>query len=353
MYINVKKIILIVAIVILIIAAIFLVKNFKNQAYNGTVSQSNVTQDFVIDEGVGVKEIGLKLEKEKLIKSKNHFYYYIWKTEAGDKLQAGEYELAPNMNIQQITEMFTKGEVKIDLVKMTIPEGFNNKKIIARLEKNKPTLAEDFKTLVNCKCLGQENCECDKFSSQFKFLQEIPAGIDMEGYLFPDTYFIKEEDTSEIMVAKFLNNFGRYLSPDLIEEINKQDKTLYEIITMASIIEREARTEEDRKIVSGIFWNRIADEHALQSCATLAYFLDTDKMQFSFEETRTDSPYNTYINPGLPPGPICNPGLESIRAAIYPEKTDYYYFLSNPETGEMVYSETIEEHNRNKDKNGL
>lgn len=348
-----KKILLVVIIIAVAIVAIFLVKNFKNQAYIGTVSQSNVVQTFVVNEGEGVKEIGVSLEEAGLIKNKYHFYYYIWKTKSGSKLQAGEYELTPNMNIQQISEIFADGKIKVSIVKMTIPEGFNNKKIIARLEKNKPELSEDFKKFVNCKCLGQGGCECDKFSSQFKFLQEIPAGIDMEGYLFPDTYFIKEEDTSEIMVAKFLNNFGRYLSSDLLEEIENQGKTLHEIITMASIIEREARTNKDRKVVSGIFWDRIEDEHALQSCATLAYFLGTDKMQFSFEETRTDSPYNTYINPGLPPGPICNPGLESIRAAIYPEETDYYYFLSNPETGEMVYSKTIDEHNRNKDKNGL
>jgi UPF0755 protein len=175
----------------------------------------------------------------------------------------------------------------------------------------------------------------------------------MEGYLFPDTYFIEKDDTAEIMLEKFLNNFSRHISSEDLEQIEKTGRNIFEIVTMASIIEREVQTDEDRRIVSGIFWKRIADGHPLQSCATLAYFLGIDKPQFSYEDTQIESPYNTYLNVGLPPGPIANPGEASIKAAIYPQENDYYYFLSDMSSGEIIYSKTLEEHNANKIKYGL
>jgi UPF0755 protein len=119
---------------------------------------------------------------------------------------------------------------------------------------------------------------------------------------------------------------------------------------MASIIEKEVRSTSDMKIVSGIFWNRIKNGQALQSCATLAYVLGVNKAQYSLEDTKVDSLYNTYKYRGLPPGPIANPGLDAITAAIYPESTNYNYFLSDPATGKTIYSKTLDEHNANKYK---
>lgn len=351
-----KKILLALGIFFfLILVSLFAVFNYyKRGAYSSRAGDSNIFKELEISKGQGAREIGALLEKEGLIKNKNFFYFYLWKNKKADyNLQAGEYEFSPNMTIPEIVEKISNGEIVVKIKKMTIPEGFTNEKIITRLENAKPSLAENFKTYATCKCLGQEGCACDKFTQKFSFLKEIPTGIDMEGFLFPDTYFIEEEDTSEILVEKMFNNFLRYVNDDLRSEIERQEKNLFNVITMASIIEREAKTEEDRKIVSGIFWQRIADDHALQSCATLAYFLGIDKPQFSYEDTQTDSPYNTYLNNGLPPGPICNPGIESIKAAIYPTQTDYYYFLSNPENGEMIYSKTIDEHNQNKVRYGL
>jgi len=119
---------------------------------------------------------------------------------------------------------------------------------------------------------------------------------------------------------------------------------------MASLLEKEVNTKEDREIVSGIFWRRIKEGRPLQSCATIAYILGIDKWRYSFEDTRIKSPYNTYLHKGLPPGPISNPGVESIRSAIFPRKSDYNYFLTDPETGNTIFAETIEEHNQNKIK---
>ena len=190
-------------------------------------------------------------------------------------------------------------------------------------------------------------------TKKYSFFSLLPKGVSLEGYLFPDTYFFSQKLTSEDIVKKFLTNFDNRLSSSLREEIKKQGKKLEDIIIMASIIEREVKNEEDKKTVGGIFWNRIKNGQPLQSCATIAYILGENKKQYSFEDTRIDSPYNTYLNQGLPPGPISNPGLSSIEAAVYPNGNTYNYFLSDPETGKTIFSRTIEDHNANKYKFGL
>ncbi len=326
---------------------------FNGQAFNGTASSSNIIQKFEIKEGDGSTEIGENLEKEGLIKDKTFFYFYVWKTKAANSLQAGGYELAPNMTIGQMVEKFSNGDIIAETLKLTIPEGYTNKKIIDALKNKKPSIADEFEDIVNCKCLNKEDCSCDVFSKKYGFLRNIPQGVDMEGYLFPDTYFIDEEETGATMASKFLNNFNKKVNQELKDEVVSQGKSLHDVITLASIIEREVKTDKDRRLVSGIFWKRLDDKFPLQSCATLAYFLNVDKPQFSYEDTQCDSPYNTYINPGLPPGPISNPGFASIRASILPQESGFYYFLSNSKTEEIIYSKTFDEHQQRKAENNL
>lgn len=350
-----KKILVVFLVLFLlfILAALIFYSYISKNAFEGVASASNISKEFIIEEGEGSKIIGAKLESEGLIKDKNYFYFYIWKTDTAGSLQAGVYELSPNMTIGEMVEKFNAGKIVLKTVKLTIPEGYTNKKIVNVLREKKPSIASDFEKIVNCKCLNEENCQCDQFSGKYEILKQIPKGVDMEGYLFPDTYFIDETETGATLVSKFLNNFNNKVDKDLRKSINQQGKTLHEIVTMASIIEREVKTDKDRKIVSGIFWDRMKDDFPLQSCATLAYFLDVDKPQFSYEETQIESEYNTYRYPGMPPGPISNPGIASIDAAVFPEQTDYYYFLSNPETGKIFYSKDLDEHNQKKVENGL
>jgi len=178
----------------------------------------------------------------------------------------------------------------------------------------------------------------------------LKKGKQHEGYLFPDTYRMYRDFTADDLIKKMRSNLDRKLTGDLREAIKDSGHTTGEIIIMASILEKEVRTEADMKIVSGIFWDRLKINHALQSDATLSYVLDSGKTAHSYEETQIDSPYNTYKYPGLPPGPISNPGLKAIRAAIYPTYTDYNYFLTRPDTGETIFSKTLEEHNAAKAK---
>ncbi len=194
------------------------------------------------------------------------------------------------------------------------------------------------------------------FSKDYDFLRDKPANRGLEGYLYPDTYRIYASSTPKDLIKKMLDNFDQHLTPKMREDIKKQGKTIYEIVTMASILEKEAPIDyahgdnRDARIIAGIFWDRIKNGQPLQSCATLAYVLGVNKAQYSAEDTQVDSPYNTYQSRGLPVGPISNPGILAIEAAIYPLNTNYNYFLTPAGSNDIIYAATYDEHLRNKAK---
>lgn len=351
----IKKIVLVGALVLvlLLISGLIGFSIFKSKAHNSKFSDSNVIQLFEIEKNERAKTVGLNLEKEGLIKNKYYFYYYIWSQGLTQKIQAGTYELSPNMTVSEIAQKIVKGEIKEAYKKLVIPEGFTNAKIIARIKEIDPKLAQEFGEIVNCRCHKEADCACALIQKNYPLLADLPAGIDLEGYLFPDTYFVYPEDDAVKLVSKFINNFNDKITPEMLASIENQGKTLHEILTMASVVEKEVRSDQDKKIVAGLFWKRVNDKYLLQSCATLAYILGEDKKQYTIEDTQIVSPYNTYQNIGLPPGPVSNPGLKSIEASIFPEESNYYFFLSDPKTGATVFSETLEEHNANKYKYGL
>jgi UPF0755 protein len=229
--------------------------------------------------------------------------------------------------------------------KLRIIEGWRNGDISNLLVKNNLGTNDDF-----------VNAQKDYDISQFSFLKDKPKNTDLEGYLYPDTYRVYASSTVSEIITKMLNNFDQKLTVKMRADIAAQGKTISEILTMASIIEKEApisyikSDNRDAKTISGIFWRRIKAGQALQSCATLAYILGVDKAQYSEADTKINSPYNTYKNPGLPPGPISNPGILAIEAAIYPTISNYNYFLTPTGSKEIVYSATYDEHLRNKSK---
>ncbi len=194
------------------------------------------------------------------------------------------------------------------------------------------------------------------YATQFSFLKDKPEYYSLEGYLFPDTYRIYASSTVTDVVVKMLDNFDHKLTPQMRSDIKAQGKTIYQIITMASIIEKEAPLDyttgddQDAKIISGIFWHRLKIGQALQSDATLSYILGDTNTQHSGKDLDNPSLYNTYKYPGLPPGPICNPGKLAIEAAIYPTPTNYNYFLTPPDKKIVIYARTYAEHLQNKYK---
>ncbi|BFD25218.1 MAG: endolytic transglycosylase MltG [Candidatus Parcubacteria bacterium] len=226
-----------------------------------------------------------------------------------------------------------------------IPEGANNKEVAKILAAAGLLTEEEFL-----------EAQWNYPSERFDFLADRPAGTDLEGYLYPDTYRFFASSTPEDILTRMLSNFDRKLSADLRAEISAQGKTISEIVTMASLVEKEApifyaqNDNADAKIVAGIFWRRIENNQALQSCASLAYILGVNKPQYTTADTQTPSPFNTYLHRGLTPSPISNPGILAIEAAIYPSDTNYNYFLTPAGTKDLVYAVTYEQHLANKSK---
>jgi UPF0755 protein len=198
-----------------------------------------------------------------------------------------------------------------------------------------------------------ENWPLD-FSDDFDFLTSKPKHYGLEGFLFPDTYRVFPDASAEDLVVKMLDNFDRKLTPELREEIERQEKNIYEVIIIASLIEKEAPIDykdlENRaaRIVSDIFWKRLEIGQALESDATLSYWFNDNNPSHSGLELQVDTPYNSYKYKGLPPTPICNPGLKAIEAAVYPIKTDYNYFLTSLDGKNIYYALTYQEHLDNK-----
>ena len=274
---------------------------------------------FIVEQGQGSEEIAENLRTEGLISNKWAFFYYIWLEGKTKGLQAGEYSLTPSMSILEIAKKILEGDVIKDWIKVTIPEGWSIKKIEERLA-----------------TLGL-----------IKPGEKLPQKE--EGYLFPDTYYFYKEVTIEQIIEKMQDNFDRKVDEELKKEIGKQEKTLNEIIILASIIQNEVILVKDMKIIAGIFYNRLEIGMALQSDATVNYVTGKGERRPSAQDIKIDSPYNTYIHRGLPPGSISNPGLDAIKAAIYPEDTDYLYFLNSLD-GTTIFSKTLDEHNENKRK---
>jgi len=318
--------------IILLINSIFLPSNKEIEA-----------KLFTIEKGQAVKEIALNLKNNNLIKDPYVFIVYAIISGKYSKIQAGEYLISSQMSTSKIVNLFSNGEVNKE--KVTVIEGWDLRDI-ARYLKEKNIATEEKVYAITGNPAGEnESTNVDNYS----FLSDKPENLSLEGYLFPDTYYIDKGDNVESIINKMLNNFDSKLTPDLRDEIKRQDKTIFEIVTMASIIEKEVRTLKDKKMVSGILWKRMDSGMRLQVDASILYAEDKVGLKIYTKDTQIDSPYNTYRVDGLPLGPISNPGMDSIIAAIYPTKTAYYYYLSAPD-GKTIFSKTLEEHNNNKNK---
>jgi len=315
------------------------------QTVTTPVAESGQDITFRIEPGEGVKKIGRNLEKVGLIDSSFFFETYVWHKQAGSELQAGTYRLNPSQSIREMVRVMQSGETVNQEITIRIIEGWDNRDIAKYLEDKRISQPGEFTALAD-----HPISDWQFGFSRPGFLASVPGKAGLEGFLFPDTYRVYNDADTADVVEKMLNNFGRKLTPELEQAVSESSHSLFDITTMASIVEKEVRSAEDMRKVAGIFWQRISNGQPLESCATLAYILGKDKPQYSQADTEIESPYNTYQYSGLPPGPISNPGLQAIRAAVNPEMTGYNYFLSRPDTGETVFSRTYEEHLQNKAK---
>ena len=259
---------------------------------------------------------------------------------ASSKLKYGSFTLSKGSSLKTLIEGLTKGGAQKEGIWFTVPEGYTIEKIAVKLEKEGICKEKDF--------LDAVSKEYD-----YWFLESIPKDIQvkyrLQGFLFPDTYEIGENTIAEDIVRTMLDQFGAQYTKEMDEQAKNLGKTTFEIVTEASIIERETEVDEERPVIAGVIENRLKADMALQMCPTVLYPL-TDGMydvtQVTYEDTKIQSPYNTYQNKGLPAGPIANPGLPCLKAALNPAEHDYFFYHTDEtkNDGSHIFTKTYEEH---------
>jgi UPF0755 protein len=296
---------------------------------------------FTIEPGESLNAIANRLQSEKLIKDPDLFKRYLQYNGLDASIEAGDFELKQTMNIQQIATELQEG--RIAELNVRIPQGKRLEEIAASVAAQVPVDQTDLLTLMQ---------DADQWKSEFEFLSDLPEGAMLEGYIFPDTYSLpRDKITARDVVLTALRNFDRKVTPQMRADLQDAGRTLYDAIRLASIIEREASAEAERPTIAGVYFNRLQDGMALDADPTIQYGLGNMRDPNSWwpQITQEDyqgvqSPYNTYLNVGLPPGPIANPALASIQAAIYPEKHDFYFFRTScSNDGTHVFAKTLDE----------
>ncbi len=306
---------------------------------------------FTVSRGEGMAVVAENLEKEGIIRSSNFFIIYGRVSDKGKMLKPGNYRLSGKMSVADIMDLIVKGGED----RLVVIEGWNIRDISKFLrEADYIEDSEEFFLVVGFPSTYKEGelspptpPDYD-FKEDFPFLEEMPEGLPLEGFLFPDTYFISPGTPVVDIVYSMLSNFNQKVVETLPEK-ERGELSLFEIIVRASLIEKEVFLYEDKRLVAGIIENRIDRGMRLQIDATISYLTGRRSVQIPVTETRIPSPYNTYANHGLPVGPICSPGIESIRAVLDPKESDYLYYLSKPD-GETVFSTSYTEHIRAKNK---
>nr|WP_042164822.1 endolytic transglycosylase MltG [Paenibacillus gorillae] len=307
-----------------------------------------------------VKEIEIKkgssafavadvLEEQGIIKNSFLFKYYLKLKKEGSRFQAGIYELKPGMKNDEIIAKLNSGETVAEkMIKFTIPEGFTLLQIADKLSQDK---------LID-KNVFMDLAEKQTTWGDAEAVRSIPDDAKLhhrlEGYLFPETYELKIGSTEADILQRMITELDKKLAqlPEGWEDVLAERKlTLHQLLTIASLVEREVVVKEERAVVSGIIRNRLEKGMPLQIDATVQYLLDKPKERLMEKDLQVESPYNTYKVKGLPPGPIANPSLASIQAALYPEKTDYYYYVTKKDGSQThLFAVTYKEHLRNIEK---
>ena len=299
-----------------------------------------------IPKGASISKIADILMENNLIRNKGIFKILVDFSDQGNKLKPGDYELAKNMEVEQIIDRISLGNPTIEVKKFTIPEGKTIEQT-AEILASKGIIKDAKAFLMLCE-KGEKYIDFDfmDFANDPKNTQRKYI---LEGFMFPDTYEVFLDATDADIIEKMLNRFSSVFNTQYMDRAKELNMTTDQIVTLASIIEREGKTKDFAKI-SAVFHNRLNKKMPLGSDVTIQYILKTNRLVLTNEDIAVNSPYNTYKNPGLPLGPISNPGKNAIQAALYPDeafmKEGYYFFvLTDPRTGELAFSKTDVEHN--------
>ncbi|GMC00290.1 endolytic transglycosylase MltG [Enterococcus thailandicus] len=343
----VGKIILVIVITLLAIVGVFGFTTYK-YVESGLKPLDNSDSQLVqveIPSGSSNKQIGEILENDHVIKSGIVFNYYTkFKNLTG--FQAGFYQMAPNMTLDEIGKLLQEGGTaepkEVADGKITIPEGYDIDQIASRVAKITGKDKQEFLDLITddafLKELYQKFPELLESSSQAKDVK-----YHLEGYLFPATYDYYKDTSLKDLVIQMVEKTDSVMQ-DYYATIKQQNRTVQEVLTLASLVEKEGVKENDRKNIARVFYNRIESDMPLQTDISVLYALGEHKETVSYADTAVDSPYNLYTNPGFGPGPFDSPSEESIKAVLSPADNDYYYFVADISTGNVYFAKTYEEH---------
>ncbi|MBE7683503.1 endolytic transglycosylase MltG [Paenibacillus sp. P13VS] len=299
---------------------------------------------FEIKSGSGTSQIADQLEQEGLIRSGLAFKGYLkWKKQ-GSSFMAGTYSMNPGVSYDEIISKLNSGEVvPEEMVKFTIPEGYTVLQMADKLSAEGVVDREEFIKLAN-----------DPSSFDVDIIKDIPVDEELryvlEGYLFPETYELKKGSSTHDVMQRMLEEFQTKINtiPDLGSKLKARNLSLHELLTIASLVEREVVVDEERALVAGVIDNRIKQDMKLEIDATVQYLLDKPKARLLFKDLKVKSPYNSYLNKGLPPGPIASPSLESIEAALAPEASDYLFYVTKKDgSSGHLFAKTYKEHQQN------
>ncbi|WP_302489023.1 endolytic transglycosylase MltG [uncultured Mitsuokella sp.] len=282
-----------------------------------------------VKSGTTALEISERLTQLGVIDSRFRFWWLMKLQGDAGKFKTGTYAFKPHMDEQAVLDKLVAGDTTI--VKFTIPEGFGVKEIAKRLADEGLVDEQDF-------------LEKAKTYAPYDYMKKLPnERYAAEGYLFPDTYEIQSDVTPELIMKMMTQDFDSRLTPAMRQQAASMGLSIHDLVTLASLVEKEARYDEDRPIIAQVFLKRLQMGMPLQSDTTLQYLMAGPKENVSIADTKIDSPYNTYQHEGLPPGPIASPGIKAINAVLHPAATDYLYFVADHD-GHNHYSKTYEEH---------
>ncbi len=304
----------------------------------------NTTRTFTVQQGETAAHIADRLKAEGLIEDARTFRWMADLEGVAAELAAGDYELSASMRPSEILFTLAKGKIKANPM-VTIPEGWRAEEVAERLAARGIGGTDQFMATVR------------KGNSNSAALAGRPAGAGLEGYLFPESYAVDSKTTTESMAERMVAQFEKSFTPEMMQKAAGLGMSIHQVVILASVIEREAVIPSERPVMAGVFYNRLKAGMPLQSDPTVQYAVATAdpqahlqfgwwKRKLTQQDLEIDSPYNSYRFPGLPAGPICNPGLASLNAAVEPAETDSYYFVAKP-NGSHAFASTLEEHNAN------
>ena len=283
---------------------------------NLTAVDEGKTKVITIEGGSSSDDIGAILLDNNLIKNLTVYKLYLRQNNLGSQLKAGDFEISDKLSLPEVVDLIIQGENIDKTTNFTVPEGLNITEVGKLLSEKFEFTQEEFLTLTEL---------VDIYRDSYEFLEDREI-VTLEGFLYPNTYNVYLDSTADDIITIMLKGFDNIYEEHI--KGNTGDKSVYEIVKMASVVEGEAQVDEERPIIASVFYNRIEIGMMLQSCATVQYALGEKKEKLYEEDLKVESLYNTYQHIGLPIGPINSPGLTSIKAALNPAQTEYIYFLA-------------------------